>query len=220
LAGAAALLLAFLGALSLGPARANAESLVRAARAVHALPVDRCYLVETERAAPADDSYAALTRSRVVRLRPRGDRFRIETESGQRLLHWGRDASGTIWLALSRHRGVRFESGEIPEALGLVCDVHSMRLETLLEDVLRDFDLRREEAAGSGGVVIRAELKAGREHPNLRSAVLELDVESKVIRRLVVDRQFAPGGRGLPARRTPGGAVPGLLSHIRAAAPP
>ena len=58
--------------------------------------------------------------------------------------------------------------------------------------MLRDFDLRREDSADTGRSptvqVVRATLKPGRRHPSIRSALIELDAESKVIRRLVLER--------------------------------
>jgi hypothetical protein len=100
---------------------------------------------------------------------------------------------GRIWVARSPREGVRYEANEaeMPVWLALMCDVCSMRLETLLDDVLTDFDLHREQAAPAataGTHAIRAELKPGHPHPTLRAALLEIDAESRVVRRVVLWR--------------------------------
>src|SRR5439155_7374172 len=62
-----------------------------------------------------------------------------------------------------------------------------MEVDTLLNQVLADFDLTREEAAGRTQVVV-ATLRPGRQHPNLRSARLEIDANAKVLRKVVLER--------------------------------
>jgi hypothetical protein len=189
---AAAVVLAFLGGQHVGPAQASAESLVREARQAHALPVDRCYLVQT---VPVPGGvlarFPALSQPRETRLWTRGDRFWIESTNPERKWAWGRDDQGTLWLALGRKHGLRYEADEVPEPLGVACDVCSMQVETLLEEVLRDFDLVRERPEGdmaTGTYRVQAEPKRGRQPPGLRTALLEVDVESRVLRRLVLHR--------------------------------
>jgi hypothetical protein len=58
----------------------------------------------------------------------------------------------------------------------------------LLGEILRDFDLVREEGETPATQVIRATRKPGRVAPPIRSAVLELDTETKALRRVVLDR--------------------------------
>jgi hypothetical protein len=190
-AAAAALLLAFLGGLQMGSGRAGAETLVHQARAAHQLPLDRCYLVEVRRDQPGREEADPLTNpTRIIRLWTRGDRIWIESVQPQRRWAWGRDESGNVWMAFGPHRAIRFPRDEVPGWLALGCDVLAMRLETLLQDVLRDFDLRR---TGDGAglpvtQVVTATLKPGRQHPSLRQARIEIDAETKVIRRLVLTR--------------------------------
>jgi outer membrane lipoprotein-sorting protein len=192
LSAAAVLLIALLaGTLYIGSAQATNEALVRAALAKHAQPIDRCYDVEHQREANPDERAPLRTAARQSKLWTRGDRFWIESQSrlGKRQWNWGRDQQGRLWLALTQHRAIRYEAGETPEYLALVCDVYSMKIETLLVDVLADFDLQR--VAGADGVyVIQAELKPGRTHPSLRSARLEIDAETKELRRVELERTF------------------------------
>jgi hypothetical protein len=186
-AAAASLLLAFLMGLQIGPARASAEAIVRAARKVHGLPLDRCYQVEVER----EPGQLGPLMPDLVRLWTRGNRFWAEVYHHDHRHVWGRDEDGTIWLPLGPHHGVRIAPDEIGKPMAHISDVYTMRVEALLDDVLRDFDLRRDDTGGAAEVplhVVRAELKPGHTHHSLQSAVLELDAESKVIRRMALVR--------------------------------
>lgn len=193
LTGAAAVLVAFLGGRHFGPAQASAETLVREARQAHALPLDRCYLVQI---VPDPEGVLArhpwLRQARENRLWTRGDRFWVESTNPERRWALGRDDQGGVWLALGRSFGARFERDEVPERLNTICDVCGMRAETLLDEVLAEFELTRERPDGTAEPAatyrIRAEPKPGGGSPFLRSAVLELDAETRVLRRLVLER--------------------------------
>jgi len=189
-AAAALLLVVLVGSVYLGPARASPATLLRQTRQAHALPVDRCYLVEYKvEPGTFDTRHPLWSATRQSRLWTRGDRFWIESGTTQRRWNWGRNEDSRLWLAVSASRGIRFEAGEAPDALALLCDVFSMKIETLLGEVLADFDLHWEEAE-PGSLAIRAELQAGRTHPSLRSARLEIDAETKVLQRVVLSRTF------------------------------
>jgi hypothetical protein len=175
---------------------ASAEAIVREAQRAHALPLDRCYLVQS---VPAPHSpllrYPRLAQPRETRLWTRGDRFWISSTDPGRRWAWGRDEQGRVWLALGRRHGVSFEPTDVPSWLGTVCDVFGMRVETLLDDVLHRFDLRREEGEGGGAATyrIRAVLKPGQEPCRLSGALLEIDAETRVLRRLVLHRATLAG---------------------------
>lgn len=188
---AAAVLLAFLGGLQLGPQRASAKALVQEAQAAHGLPLDRCYLVEIRKeSAVLDDQNPLTAQARVIRVWTRGDRFWIESVNPQRRWAWGRDENGSVWMTFGPHRAIRFQRPEVPRWLALGCDVFAMQLETLLNEVLRDFDLQRttDRAGAPATQVVTATLQPGRQHPSLRHAQIEMDAETKVIRRLVLNR--------------------------------
>jgi hypothetical protein len=190
-AGTAAVLLAFLGGLQFGPGRAGAETLLQQAHAAHLMPLDRCYLVEVRRdTASPERPLVPGAPPRVIRLWTRGDRIWLESIQPQRTWAWGRDDNGSVWMAFGPHRAIRFRRDEVPAWLATGCDILAMRVETLLDDVLRDFDLRRTaDLAGTpGSQVVTATLKPGHTHPSLRQARIELDAETKVIRRLVLNR--------------------------------
>jgi hypothetical protein len=186
---AASILLAALGVLYIQPRQASAETIVRQAMATHAMPMDRCYRVETQTDLDfPDDGLPRLARPRRTRLWTRGDRFWIESDVGPRHLNWGRDPGGTLWLALSPHHGMRFDLDEVPEAVAFRCDVLSVRLETLLGELPRNFVLRSEPGPHAT-TIIRTERKPGR-RPILQEAELEVDDETTVVRRMVLTRQL------------------------------
>jgi hypothetical protein len=140
---------------------------------------------------------------------------------------WGRDDQGCLWLSLAERHGVRFEADETPEGLAIACDVLSMQVETLLQEVLSDFQLSRETGEHLGPVVthrIRAEPKAGAVPQGLRGAVLDIDAETSVLRRLVLHR----ARRGVPVatvtftlvdNRAQSDASYTLEGHLQADAP-
>jgi hypothetical protein len=201
---AAALLLAFLFGRFAGPARASAESLVRESRDAHALPVDRCYLVQSTPEPGAPFRFPRLAQPRETRLWTRGDRFYLESVGPDRpgplgrlarRWAWGRDEQGRVWLALPGDRGLRYdadENGDEPAAVRLACDVCSLQPATLFDEVLARFELRREDDGDPATHRIRAEPKPGAPPcPWLRSAVLEIEAESRALRRLTLHRTRA-----------------------------
>ncbi len=190
-AAAAALLVAFFGGTWIRPAGASPETVVREAREAHHLPLDRCYLVEVRRdPGLPEEVFPAPMPWRVTRLWTRGDRFWIESTNPRARWAWGRDERGGIWMAAGGLRqGLRFDTDEAPRWLEAACDVFSMQPETLLGEVLHRFDLVREPAPeASSNIVIRARPRPGRPHPRLGGAVLEIDAETRVVRRLVLNR--------------------------------
>lgn len=190
---AAGVLLALLWGLQLGPAQANGEQLVRAARAVHALPVDRCYLVEVRREPGLwGDLPKGPDQTRTTLLWTRGDRFWIESTNPWERWAWGRDEQGAVWASAGPFRGLRLEPDEVPPMMNTMCDVNSMRLQTLLTEVLRDFQVQREEPSPEAlpnTELVNAEIRPGRFHPLMRRVQLEIDAETRVVRRVVIFRQ-------------------------------
>lgn len=191
-AAAAALVLSALVLLQASPALARAETLVREAKQAHLLPLDRCYLVEVRRDSALLDECAPLTSQvRQTRLWTRGDRFWVESVRPDKRWAWGRDERNRFWIALGTHRGIRLEPDEVSLWLNLCCDLYCIRVERLLGEMLSDFDLRRETSAGGtvpATQVVRATPREGSFHPNLKSLVLEIDAETRVVRRMVLER--------------------------------
>ena len=64
-------------------------------------------------------------------------------------------------------------------------------MDQILGAVVRDFDLKRETSGRdptSTTQVVRATLKPGRSHPAIRGAVLEIDAETRLVRKMVLER--------------------------------
>lgn len=190
-AAAAVLLVVFLGSQPT-PARASPETIVREARKAYQLPLDRCYLVEVRKDSEAlEQNYLATQQSRVTRLWTRGDRYVVESINTPQHFAWGRDFKGDFWLALGTGKGFRFPAEETPVWLRLGAEVYSMQVDRLLDDVLRDFDLARQEpmpGLPASSITIKATLKPGHRHPALRGALIEFDGQTRIIRKLVLER--------------------------------
>jgi hypothetical protein len=167
----------------------SAATLVRQAREAHSRPVDRCYRVVMEREMLLPDLESSVPNQREALLWTRGDRFRMEALGAQREWATGRDQQGCVWMAISRQVGVRFPADEVPPKLAFAVEVRGMRIDSLLAEVLADFDLQREPPRLDNGrttQMIHAVLKPGRRHPMLREATLEIDAQTNVIRRMVL----------------------------------
>jgi hypothetical protein len=179
------------------PALAKGEAVVREARKAHLLPIDRCYLVEVRRQSPI---LAELSHTnppvRQTRLWTRGDRFWVQSAQPAQRWAWGRDESNRFWIAFGPHAAVRMEADEIPFWLNVYCDLHSLNFEKWLGEVLNRFELTRETKPGdaaSSRILVRARARAGaksatRQYPSVGSAELEIDAETRVVRRMVVRR--------------------------------
>jgi hypothetical protein len=192
LSAAAAVVLAVLGIWLMPGGRASAEDWVRQAREVHNQPVDRCYRVSAQVEGGRLEGLPLWQKEN--RLWTRGNDFYVEPTAGHRNWAWGQDRQGRVWVALGRQRGVRFDAERVPEPLALVCAIRGLQIETLLDEVLADFDVRRDEAAAteSGTTFIRATPRSGRS--TLRAVTLEIDQKSHVIRRATIERQFFESG--------------------------
>ena len=189
-AAAAALALSAAGVIYVWPSSASAATLVLATKRVHELPVDRCYLVEVQLSAP-DESTLAPKYGRVDRLWTRGDRFFIESSNRQDRWTWGQDNTGAVWLTSGRKRGLRLEADEVPPGFRRLCDTLTMQFETLLDQLLDDFELTWEAADASTlpqTRVVHAVRKGARPRGRVQEARLEIDAETKVIRKLAVKR--------------------------------
>jgi hypothetical protein len=190
LAAAAAVLLTLVWGLQREFSHASPAVLVQQAGEVHAQPKDLCYEILTQLEPVLMDEYRVLPMQRRARLWTRGDRFWMEPSQPARPWAMGRDEQGRVWFASGRQAGFRFEADEVPEPLRVACDLRSMRVKALLRDVLTDFELREEAApdASHASRVIHATLKPDRSRA-LCEVTLEIDTQSKVLRRVVLVRK-------------------------------
>jgi hypothetical protein len=192
LATAAGLMfVAFIGFI-LWPSKAIATptAMLQQAISAHTAAIDRCYRVEVR----ADNKWRGAANHGPVSpvetlLWTRGDRFWTHVRVGDQSVAWGRDAQGCVWFTLSPDAGARLDRDEVPEPLALACELRSLQVESMLKSILADFDLRHEPTAGSSGIyVIHAELRDGHADSKYHSAVLEMDAQSSVLRRVILHR--------------------------------
>jgi len=171
--------------------RADAAAIVADAVTTHHQSLDRVYVVETLRE-PMEDGAPP---PRIGRLFTRGDRFWMEgAMPGPPGWSFGQDESGAVWATAGPRRGVKLEANEVPWGLQYWCEMHALRPERFLNDVLRDFDLRREPGKpGTTIDTITATRKTSRPAAPLKRVKLEIDRESKVMRKVVLEREFPEG---------------------------
>jgi len=199
-AAAAAVLIGVLALLLQNrTALARGDIVVRQAKQAHTMPVDRCYLVEVRRESSiAAELSPATPQVRLTRLWTRGDRFWVESARTEQRWAWGRDEDNRFWIAFGPHTAVSMEAGEVPYGLSVYCDLHALNVEKLLGDVLNRFDVTRETKADDdepSTIRIHATARAmPRQYPGIQTVNLEIDAETRVVRRMVVRRTL----NGLP----------------------
>jgi hypothetical protein len=174
-------------------ALAKVETVVREARQAHALPVDRCYLVEVRRESSLVAELApAAPRAGITRLWTRGDRFWVESVRPDARWAWGRDDASRFWFAFGAHTAIRMEPDEVPYWLNVYCDLHSVNIEKWLAEVLNRFELTRESNSANANdstITVHARARArARANPSIETADIEIDAETRVVRRMVVRR--------------------------------
>ncbi|QDT52355.1 hypothetical protein Pan44_03650 [Caulifigura coniformis] len=221
---AAVMLVAFLGGRYFDTSSVQAATLLKNVRTVHRRSVDRCYLVQHAPESrsggqpPSEGSESLLW--------TRGDHFWSDAVVGSSRIKIGRDASGTIWLSSSPQKGIRFQanSSAIPRELTTLCQISSLTVPVLVDEVLTDFDINTDgpsDRPDGRRSVIWARLKNGRSHSFLSAAMLEVDVERNLLVRLVLwlHQPKGPGGTvtyTLIDRPAPGLQSYRLESHLDA----
>jgi hypothetical protein len=182
----------FFGVRGLNPASANAATILRGARIAHSHGIDRHYRVNYAPDPRHWDRSKKLEGPSESMLWTRGDRFWSDcTIGGDIRLTIGREADGTIWISPSRKKGIRFvgDDSRVSRELAMICDINSMTVPALMDDVLADFTLRAEGPAADSAEatnIVWARLKPGRSHPFISAALLEIDARSDVLIRLVL----------------------------------
>lgn len=185
-----------LGAIVFGLSRwepssvASAALVIQAAESVHAERLERVYVVESERPEVA----VPFVPPRDVRVATRGDRFFVTMSRGPRQWIWGRDAAGSIWMTVGKRRAIVVEDDELGPALRYVSDLYSLEIETLLRNFRSHCRLEQSQDE-SGDHVIRVTPRFTNARGGLRQATIEVDRESKVVRRLVLHREFPEYGK-------------------------
>ena len=169
-------------------ANASPNRIVEAAIRIHSEPVERVYVVAVERSTSNEND---MKLPMDVKVSTQGDRFWVEMRSVRRW-SWGRDSRGAIWMTLGPRRAVVVEPEEIGIPLRYIGDLYTLNLETLLRNFLWNYRLTRTEGPADTDVIIAVPGRYRTERP-LKKATIEVDRESKAIRRLVLNRTYPDG---------------------------
>lgn len=163
---------------------ANATQLVQAAIHTHAAAIERIYVVEITRG-PSKELQVELPKD--VRVATQGDRFWVQMR-GQREWAWGRDEQGAVWMTLGSSQAVVVDSEEMGMPLRYIGDLYTLNLETLLKSFLKYYQLESSDGP-SGTTIIVANPRRQWSNRPLKRATIEVDRETKAIRKLVLERE-------------------------------
>jgi hypothetical protein len=89
-------------------------------------------------------------------------------------------------MTYGRRHGIKLEPKEFPPWLATLCEALSMDMKTLLGDVLEGYELATGFSDSPQTVVIHAVGQPGRPHRWLKEATLEIDRETRGVRRVTV----------------------------------
>ena len=128
---------------------AFASRLIESALIKHAEPVEYEYLVDVVWDNP---KVAQTVRPKDVRVSTQGDRFWISIKM-LRHLAIGNQPDGSMWIALSPLRGIVIEQQELGPVLRDVNDLYSLRVESMLDGVLKNHRLQVTDEYGSTYVI-------------------------------------------------------------------
>ncbi len=190
---AALLLIGFVWTFRQASAHADAVKLVREARGALESHPDRSYRMEIVLApgmaeeAPLLAALASFDR----RLWTRSDRFWIDVRGATQCWAFGRDERRHVWIASTPDLGLDFAPEEVPEPLDMALDLFSLDLDTVLKLLSTEFDVTvdRDGSQVPPGVTrIRGTPKPNRPRPRLRSIVVEIDEQTKIVRHVLLAR--------------------------------
>lgn len=167
---------------------ANPVGLVRKTLAEYRSTIDRCYIVKVE-------GEGRLRRSRLKgrivptdsKLWVRGKSFVQIFDSSDNTLIWGRDEQGSVWFTIAGKSAAVFEADRVPDALQELCDLRTLDMATLLESLLRDYQLEYAERIDGIHTIIANPL-AKVSHTKYGTVEIEIDAPSRLVRRVTLDR--------------------------------
>ena len=145
-------------------------------------------------APPAADGTAEFVSPRDVRVATRGDQFYVEMNRKDRHWFWGRDAAGAIWMTVGRKQAIVVEKDEQGAPLRHIGNLYALNLETLLR-TFRTFCSLTQSTTSAGTHRIDVTPRSALIRGGLRHATIEVDRETKAVRRLVLEREFLEFGR-------------------------
>ncbi len=164
---------------------ASASQIIQAAMHTHAAPIERVYVVEVKR---GETNKAKFELPRDVWVATQGDRFWVQMR-GYRDWAWGRNDQGAIWMTLGPRRAVVVGPEEMGVPLRYIGDLYTLNLETLLQNLLRHCRLEMTEGPADTTLIVATPRRQWTNRP-LQRATIEVDRETKAIRKLVIEREF------------------------------
>ena len=166
-------------------AYAKATQIVQAAMHTHAAPIERIYVVDVKRGETNDPRFEF---PRNVRVATQGDRFWVQMR-GYREWAWGRNEQGAIWMTLGPKRAVVVNPNEMGIPLRYIGDLYTLNLETLLQNFLKHCRLEMSDGPADSTIIVATPRRQWSNRP-LQRATIEVDRETKAIRKLVIEREF------------------------------
>jgi hypothetical protein len=166
-------------------ALANPSMLVQSAMHSHAAPIERVYVVEVKRSEPNEHIFEF---PKDVRIATQGDRFWVQMR-GLREWAWGRNETGAMWMTLGSRRAVVVNSNEMGIPLRNIGDLYSLNLETLLQNLLKHCDLKMSDGPVDSTILVATMQPKWSKRP-FKRATIEVDRETKAIRKLIIERDF------------------------------
>ena len=170
-------------------AYANASQVVQAAMHTHAAPIERIYVVAVKRRETSESRFEF---PRNVRVATQGDRFWVQMR-GYRDWAWGRNEQGAIWMTLGPKRAVVVNPSEMGVPLRYIGDLYTLNLETLLQNFLKHCRLEMSDGPAGSTIIVATPRRQWSNRP-LQRATIEVDRETKAIRKLVIEREFERAG--------------------------
>ena len=173
-------------------ALASPARVVRAALVAHHQTVERIYVVEVARKSSPQENPSGVEELRDVRIHTQGDRFYVEMNRDTRRWVWGRNSEGAYWLTLGPRRAMQIEADEAGAPLQLIGDLYGLELETLLDSLLKYCRLTHSDESESLHVITATPWR--RWQLRIQSATIEVDRETKAVRRLILNQLLPERG--------------------------
>lgn len=172
----------------LPPAAASPAELVRRTLNQFQNAADRCYRVRVDFGGPL---WRSGFRRRGVAptstLWVRGNSFVQLFETDDSLLIWGRNARGAVWFRMSDDSAAIFESDEVPQVLEDACELRTLQLTTLLESLLRDYELN--DSSGDPGTRrILARRRSTTASAKYGDVEIDIDPRTLLVRHVALER--------------------------------
>lgn len=165
---------------------ASATQLVQAAIHTHAAAIERIYVVEVTRG-PSKELQVELPKH--VRVATQGDRFWVQMR-GQREWVWGRNEDGAVWMTLGPNQAVVVNAEEMGMPLRYMGALYTLNLETMLKSFLKYDQLEMSDGPANSTVIVATPSRSWSNRP-LKRATIEVDRETKAIRKLVLERELS-----------------------------